>query len=253
MTSETFRVLSLGAGVQSTTLLLMAEAEGWPLDAAVFADTGWEPKAVYAHLAWLERTVKTPIHRVSAGDIRADMIEGRFPKVPLYVRHDDGRSLMLGRQCTRHYKVYPVRRWLQQHRDRRPVELWMGISTDEAGRMRDSDVGYITHRYPLVDHWLTRRDCLDWLTDHGYPQPPKSACVGCPYRKDSQWRDIRDSPDEWADAVAVDAAIRHPERIEGSAYLHRQLTPLPQVVLQPEDVGQEAFGFGNECEGMCGV
>ena len=253
MTPEPFRILSLGAGVQSTTLLLMAEHEGWAPDAAVFADTGWEPKAVYAHLDWLERVSSVPIHRTSGGDIRADMVEGRFPKAPLFVRRSDGKRTMLGRQCTREYKVYPVRRWLQANREKRPVELWLGISIDEAARMRDSGRQYITHRYPLIERMLSRQDCLNWMRSHGYPQPPKSACVGCPYRKDSQWLDIRNSPEEWADAVAVDEAIRRPSKIDGEAYLHRQLVPLPQVILQPEDIGQEVFGFTNECEGMCGV
>jgi hypothetical protein len=42
-------VLSLGAGVQSTTLALMAaHGEVGPMpDCAIFADTCWEPKAVY--------------------------------------------------------------------------------------------------------------------------------------------------------------------------------------------------------------
>jgi len=47
------RALSLGASVQSTTMALMA-AHGHigPMpDCAIFADTGWEPKAVYDHLA----------------------------------------------------------------------------------------------------------------------------------------------------------------------------------------------------------
>lgn len=39
------KVLSLGAGVQSTTVLLMSWAgELPPLDCAIFADTGWEPQ-----------------------------------------------------------------------------------------------------------------------------------------------------------------------------------------------------------------
>jgi 3'-phosphoadenosine 5'-phosphosulfate sulfotransferase (PAPS reductase)/FAD synthetase len=48
------RVISLGAGVQSTTLLLLAhrgELPGGPVDYAIFADTGWEPAGVYRHLA----------------------------------------------------------------------------------------------------------------------------------------------------------------------------------------------------------
>ena len=38
-------MLSLGAGVQSSTLLLMAREGELELDAAVFADTRWEPAA----------------------------------------------------------------------------------------------------------------------------------------------------------------------------------------------------------------
>jgi hypothetical protein len=50
--TQTMRLLSLGAGVQSTTLLLMSVYGDLPkLDAAIFADTGWEPKRVYEHLA----------------------------------------------------------------------------------------------------------------------------------------------------------------------------------------------------------
>ena len=54
---EQMHVISLGAGVQSTTMLLMAargEIEPKP-KYAIFADTGWEPRAVYQHLEWLEQ------------------------------------------------------------------------------------------------------------------------------------------------------------------------------------------------------
>ena len=48
-------VLNLGAGVQSTTVLLRSIHGELPkIDCAVFSDTGWEPKAVYRHLDWLE-------------------------------------------------------------------------------------------------------------------------------------------------------------------------------------------------------
>lgn len=68
------RVLSLGAGVQSTTLTLMA-AHGivGPMpDLAIFADTGWEPASVYEHLRWLmsPNVLPFPVHIVSAGNIR---------------------------------------------------------------------------------------------------------------------------------------------------------------------------------------
>ena len=68
------RVLSLGGGVQSTTLALMAaHGEIGPMPhCAVFADSGWEPKAVYEHLRWLmsPNVLPFPVHTVSGGDLR---------------------------------------------------------------------------------------------------------------------------------------------------------------------------------------
>ncbi|MBR7829257.1 hypothetical protein KDK95_23315 [Actinospica sp. MGRD01-02] len=92
MSEPTLRILSLGAGRQSTTLLLLA-AEGriGPLDAAIFADTGWEPDAVYEHLDRIEREVAEPagipIYRVSAGNIREDALnpEHHFASMPLHI------------------------------------------------------------------------------------------------------------------------------------------------------------------------
>lgn len=70
------RVISLGAGVQSTTLALMAaRGEVGPMpDCAIFADTGAEPLAVYKHLDWLEKELPFPVYRVSAGNLRDEIV-----------------------------------------------------------------------------------------------------------------------------------------------------------------------------------
>src|SRR4051794_37808635 len=97
------RILSLGAGVQSTTVLLMTLAgELPPIDAAIFADTGWEPKAVYGHLWDLARRCEdagVPLFVVSEGDIRSDALSRAhaFASMPLY---STGGG-QLRRQCTR--------------------------------------------------------------------------------------------------------------------------------------------------------
>lgn len=256
------RVLSLGAGVQSTTLLLMAvRGEIDPFDVAVFADTGWEPGDVYAHLEQLraEAAGMCEVVTVTAGDIRADLVANargdgdRFASLPLYVTNQDGTGGMLRRQCTTHYKVEPIRRYLQSVRAGRRVRLVMGISLDEAIRMRDSNVRYITNEYPLVDRRMTRQDCIVWLAQHGYPTPPKSACIGCPFHDQRGWREIKADPESWSSAVEVDAAIRTLPRINGDVFLHRSRRPLAEVDLSTaEDRGQLPM-FAMECEGLCGV
>ena len=78
------RVLSLGAGVQSTTLALMAAVgEIERPAAAIFADTQWEPEAVYRHLDWLEALLPYPVLRVTQGNIRQAIRDRHPQRVPL--------------------------------------------------------------------------------------------------------------------------------------------------------------------------
>lgn len=268
------RVLSLGAGVQSTTLALMAaRGEVSPMpDCAIFADTGWEPRAVYAHLRWLMSpgVLPFPVHIVSAGNIRDDIAKAakgeRWASIPAFTRTGKpGRQQvgMIRRQCTSEYKIAPIRRRVRAlsglaHK-RSPghpvVEQWIGISADEVIRMKPSFEAWQVNRWPLVEARMSRRDCLAWLERRGFPVPPKSSCIGCPYHSDAMWREMRDEDaDAWNDAVAVDTMIRSGLRgVRGEVFLHRQAVPLAEADLSTaQDRGQLDL-WGNECEGMCGV
>lgn len=254
-------VLSLGAGVQSTTMALMAaHGEITPMPhCAIFADTGWEPEAVYSHLASLK--LPFPIHTVSAGNLRQSVLDrsnttgGRFAAVPWFMRMPNGDSAMGRRQCTKEYKLVPIRRKVREllggKTPKGGCQMMIGISTDEAMRMKPSLIGYIVNRWPLIEHRMSRWDCLRWLERHGYAQPPKSSCIGCPFHSNDQWRAL--SPDEWADAIAVDAAIRKQPGFRGEQFMHRSLKPLDQVDLSTAEERGQLNLFNNECEGMCGV
>ncbi|WP_106754628.1 MULTISPECIES: hypothetical protein [Pannonibacter] len=294
------RALSLGAGVQSTTLaLLAAHGEIGPMpDCAIFANTGWEPKAVYEHLAWLmsPNVLPFPVHIVSAGSIRDQLVQAgegnRWASIPAFAKTvtpagaevpvldmDDVGELvevatrrtttetvsigMIRRQCTTDFKIVPIRRKIRElaglTRKRSPsfpvVESWIGISTDEVVRAKPSFEPWQIKRFPLIEKRFSRRDCLAWLRRLGYPEPPKSACIGCPFHDSARWRNMRDYDAEaWADAVEVDRALRHGLRgIRGEVFLHRSCVPLDEADLSTAaDRGQLDL-FGNECEGMCGV
>jgi hypothetical protein len=258
---EPLRVLSLGAGVQSTTLLLLAlEGELPRPDLVVFADTQWEPAAVYRHLAYLEGLMAAAgvrFERVTAGDIRADALAGKpgyRAAMPFYTLAADGRAGVLMRQCTMDYKIKPIRRAIRacmQARGEKSAELWMGISLDEVQRTRTSDVAYLRNRYPLIERRWTRGDCLAWMERRGFPKPPRSACVACPFRRDDQWRVLE--PAEFADAVTFDAAMRHLPNLDAELYVHRSRQPLLQVDLSTEQERGQMEMWGDECAGVCGV
>lgn len=75
-TKTNLRILSLGAGVQSSTLALMIEkGELPPVDGAVFADVKGEPKAVYEWLDYLKTQIKSyPVYVVSWRDLKQDIL-----------------------------------------------------------------------------------------------------------------------------------------------------------------------------------
>ncbi|GAB3813401.1 hypothetical protein [Kribbella italica] len=250
--APTLTALSLGAGVQSTTLLLLAAEGVLPRpDVAIFADTGWEPAAVYAQLdrlADVARAAGIELHRVSKGNLRAAATDPahRYASVPYFIRNPDGSNGIGRRQCTSEYKLAPITRKVRELLGANPpafrrvpagrvCEQWIGFSTDEIGRVSDRRrVKYLTNRYPLLDLGMSRKDCQRWLAARGWGDTVKSACIGCPFHGNRAWRDLRDNhPGEWVDAVAFDAAIRNGgargSSLRGTAYLHASRVPLDQA------------------------
>ena len=164
--TPTLTVLSLGGGVQSSVMALMAGESLPPTgsggafdrvpDCAVFADTRWEPPSIYEHLEWLKDRLSFPLYVVDNGrSLREDVKaltnhsgSRSYVDIPVYLKGRDGQGDGIGRrQCTDSYKIRPIRRRIRQLLGPRPrqrvpsgvtVELWLGISTDEAIRMKDS-------------------------------------------------------------------------------------------------------------------
>jgi len=268
---KTLTVISLGAGVQSSTMALMAAKGELPKpDCAIFADTGYEPKAVYNYLDYLKDILTYPVYVVSKGNIKDDMINSidngtRFPTAPFFTKNaDTGKKGMLRRQCTNDYKIQPIRKKIRElcnigYRKHFPkdqyVEQWIGISTDEIMRMKPARDKYIFNRHPLIETKLNRQDCINWLQKNNFKMPEKSACIVCPYHNDSYWHFMKtERVEEFADAVEFDKKIRTGSRkIRDELFLHRSCKPLDQVEFKKKDKSKQIDMFNNECEGMCGV
>ena len=275
--NASFRVISLGAGVQSTVMSLMAEAGdiGPRPDCAVFADTGWEPKEVYTHLDWLEKQLSFPVYRVSRGNIKEDLETNinttghSFASIPFFLINKDGTNGMARRQCTSEYKLKPIRKKVRElaglkPRQRTPkgfvVEMWIGISKDEMMRVKPSQDSWVENRWPLLEKEFSRRDCLEWFKAKYVDRTlAKSACIGCPFHNDREWRRIKEEfPEEFEEACQVDDKLRGVEgRFHGARFLHAQRIPFRDVDLSTaEEKGQgQLFDdlMINECEGMCGL
>lgn len=243
--------LSLGAGVQSSALFVMSSLglRGCPrAEFAIFADTQDEASWTYEHLAILKAWPKgMPIVTVTRGRLTDDPVI----RVPAFVKGPNGPA-PLTQNCTRDYKITPIRRAVRAYMRERAIgsaTMQKGISCEEAHRMMDSGRKWLTHAYPLIDAGMKVAQCERVLLDNGLPVPRKSACVQCPWRSPQNWLMLRDhDPAGWQKALAYDDRVR----AQRGASLHRSLIRLRDVSFKV----QQKFnldGFGNECQGVCGV
>lgn len=258
------KILSLGWGVQSFTLAAMvALGKLEPVDFAVHADTTWERKATYEFAKrwtpWLEeRGVKVVTVQDADQAAAVTTLKMDIPAFTVDVANDiEGQ---LRRQCTGRWKITPMRRYIADELQQRGlakspgiVEQWLGISEDEWHRAKDSDVKYITHRYPLLEKSMRRGDCVTWLERNGLEVPGKSACVFCPYHNRLAWETMkRNEPEDWAVAVEIDLQIRN-ARPPYPLFVHSARVPLTEAVNIPEDKGYSQLGLlDTECDsGYC--
>ena len=266
--SKALVVISLGAGVQSSTMALMAANGELPKpDCAIFADTGYEPKAVYRYLEFLKKVLPYPIYNVSKGNIRDDMLAARgttdFVVAPFFTQETiTGKKGMIMRQCTNDYKIQPIKKKIRElcgvgYKKHFPkdkyVEQWIGISKDEIQRMKPARDKYILNRHPLIELNMSRQDCINYLNKNKIPLPEKSACIVCPFHDDKYWQFMKTKrPEEFADAVELDKEIRTISRNPNiKNYTHKSCKPLDEVNFNPDE--NQLNMFNNECEGMCGV
>lgn len=269
-------ILSLGAGVQSTCVYLMAHAGELQLDAAIYADVQEEPQAVVDHLAWLQSLKSIPIYTGTAGRLGDDLLAGynstgqRFASIPAFTGEAGATAGRLRRQCTSEYKINVVDRCLRRQilrlapRQRIPkgteIHWYFGISREEARRtrgilMRMAKTPWATAHFPLIDRGMTRADCHRWMEGRVPHVVPRSACVFCPYHDDRTWQKIKDTDQiAWERAVQIDRGLRsgavHQRKVTQPMYLHRSLVPLEFVQFKPD---KPLPLFVEECEGMCGV
>jgi hypothetical protein len=277
MSKKPFRVLSWGCGAPSTTTAVLSiEGHLPPLDLIIHADTQNERKKTVEARDWyidFFRSKGIRIEIVTRGNILELGAKERI-HIPFWT--SDGGPLT--RQCTREFKIRPVRRRVREilgyHPSLAPappagtVEQWLGYTWEETGRQKASDVEFIVNRHPLIEMRWTLDHCIEYLKRLGLPVPVKSACLVCPFRTATELFEMKHyDSDDFATAVQFDEANRHNPLAERGAatadeiFIYRsrrmgQPVPLAEADLRADMLDevsgnrQLALDF---CEGPCGT
>ena len=272
---------SFGGGVQSTAIQLLIHFEPERIEEAcgclprfsIFADTGAEMKATHLHVARMEAMglfERSHLKRVNNGSILKDTRRNWSNRsfIPVFTRNVDGTVSMLKRKCTSEFKIKPIERFIRglvglrkgERGKSRSVRLMLGISIDEAHRMRDNNTKLFQNVYPLIELGWDRQKCKEYALEKLGYIPEKSRCFMCPFISPQDWQSIKKNfPDEFERAVSFDKEIRDITSLPGRkggikrpTYLHRNCTPLSEAVVDQVTLF-DLDDFGGECSGHCGL
>lgn len=287
--------MSFGGGVQSTAIALLAlqkdhrlmeATDGVTPELYLFADTGDERAATYEHVRRMsqlfdhhgaefrqvsvEETEKKRGRSLSEHVITRNGGRGvGVDTLPFFVATDDGSTAPIRRGCTSRWKIQPLMKAQRDHfkpprGQKEPIwQQWLGISTDEASRMKPSQKDYYMTFYPLIWMRWSRADCVEYLKGQKYldGSPVKivrSSCVYCPFHDSEEWRNVQSNPSDWQKAVDFDHRIREVWKQSGlaglknSPFLHPSGKPLDEIDFTDDHDGQLSM-WDNECAGVCGV
>lgn len=233
-------VWSYGGGKQSVAIAALIVQGKLPKpDIIVMADTGRERSSTWRYLnEWVqpvlaqhEMRIQIAPHSLSTVDLWHEKNDDGDSKpmllIPAFTTLTKSNSVAkLPTYCSNEWKRRVVMRWLKAQGVER-AEMWLGISRDEAHRMKDSDAKWLTHRYPLIELMMSREDCVRITREMGWPDAPKSTCKICPHLSNSTWLEMQtDDPEDFYEAVRIEREI---QKRDPNIFLHRSAKPLDEI------------------------
>lgn len=231
------KILSCGAGMQSTALALMScenAASSTPIyplvpiyDAVIFCDLGFEPPWVARQVEFIRRActdaqipfyiLVSPLHE----DLMKNFGERRTISIPWWTLGEDGHKAKMPRFCTIDYKINAISNFVKwellgyakyqrlRPEDKKGHEMHMGFSYEERKRCRESQNPMFVNKFPLVEMELTRADNYAYILEHWGLDTRASACMFCPFHTNFFYRYLRESePEQYAAVLEVDHLLR---------------------------------------------
>lgn len=232
------KILSFGAGMQSTALALMScenairkSSYPYPLvpiyDAVIFCDLGFEPPWVKRQLDFTRRScestgiffkvLNTPLYQ----DFMENFGERRTISIPWWTLKEDGHKSKMPRNCTIDYKVNEITKYVRwellgykkhqrlKQEDIKAHEMHMGFSAEEARRCHENPHRLFTNKFPLVDMGMTRADSYRYILENWGLDTKASACAFCPFHKNYFFRHLKlYYPEEYEKLVGLDNLLR---------------------------------------------
>ena len=248
------QVWACGGGVQSTAIAALIYMGELPKpNYAYMIDVGYERTGTfdYANRVLIPKLadIAVELKIIKTTDYFDNSLFDKqmHCKLPLFKKTEDGLIIKFRTHCSGKWKQAVAAKWLRSQGVKR-CDTWLGISVDEARRVKSSRFSWNQNRYPLVEFGFRREDCVDLAARLGWPKPEHTSCFLCSNQSDFSWQDTKQHyPNDWEKAIEADEYIRS---IDCNLFLHGSCKPLKEKAfnihyMDRSFVGKECFG---DCE-----
>ena len=182
------KIVSYGAGTNSTALLVGLHERNIRPDYITFSDTGGEKPHTYEYIeimqAWLKKVDFPEITIVKKVDKNGDVLTLEEN----CLKNEMLPSIAYGfKKCSHKFKIQPQDKFFNNLPEAK--EIWkkgekinkmIGYDAGEERRARITDDKKYMYSYPLIDWGWYREECIAAISRAGLPNPGKSACFFCP-------------------------------------------------------------------------
>lgn len=275
------KILSCGAGMQSTALALMScenkrEIETgnpapYPLvpiyDAVYFCDLGSEPCWVYEQVEFIKNAcinhnipftiLKTGLHQ----DYLNNFGKSRVVSIPFWSVDEDGKKGKMMRTCTLDYKINAIIKDVKynllgykkyqrlKEEDKKAHEMHIGFSKEEERRCKENPNPLFVNSFPLCEMKLERKDNYKYILEKWGLNTKASACNFCPFHTNYFFGKIKTlSPKDYEEILRFDDMLEREQpntKIRSKLYISKSRKRIRD--LKCEDCqDREVFPYNNK-------
>lgn len=245
------KILSCGAGMQSTALALMAcanklirdkriEAEKFEFkymekvpiyDAILFCDLGLEPAWVYSQVYFIQQACEwagIPFYILESNlykDYIKDFGNKRVVSIPFWSVDESGKKGKMMRNCTLDYKISIMQKFVRQQllgykkgqrtkpEDIKAHEMHLGFSKEEERRCKENPHKMFVNKFPLCEMGLERKDNYAYIKDIWGLETKASACCFCPFHTNYFFKFIKkNNKEEYEKTLEFDQILEDKQK-----------------------------------------
>lgn len=270
------KILSCGAGMQSTALALMScENKKYGIkyhevpiyDAVIFCDLGNEPNWVYDQVNFIKKAcdeVKIPFYVLNT-HLYTDYIEyfgkKRVVSIPFWSVDENGKKGKMMRNCTLDYKINEIIKFVKYHllgyqkyqrlnqQDFKAHEMHLGFSLEESKRCKENKHKMFVNKFPLVEMNLTRDDNYKYILEEWGLDTKASACNICPFHTNYFFEFMKDNhPDNYSSIIEFDEMLEREQpntKIRSKLYISKSRKRIRNLK-QEDCCDKESFQYKNK-------